>query len=74
MSMVAALYVEENGAYYGLENVDPWPESRDALLKWGVSKQKVDATDLITNELIGRINQSDAAKVASKAKAYRYAR
>jgi len=34
----------------------------------------VDAADLITNELIGQINQIDAAKVASEAKAYRYAR
>ena len=44
------------------------------LLKWGVIKQKVEAPDLITNELIGQINQIDAAKVASEAKAYRYAR
>lgn len=29
---IAALYVEEGGAYYGLDNVDPWPESRDARL------------------------------------------
>lgn len=28
--MVAALFVQENGAYYGLPDVDPWPESRDA--------------------------------------------
>lgn len=28
--MIAALYVEPGGAYYGLEGVDPWPESRDA--------------------------------------------
>lgn len=27
---VAALFVAEGGAYYGLEDVDPWPESRDA--------------------------------------------
>ncbi len=46
----------------------------DFLLKWGVIKQKVEAADLITNELIGAINQLDAAKVASEAKAYRYAR
>ena len=30
MRTVAALFVQENGAYYGLEGVDPWPESRDA--------------------------------------------
>jgi hypothetical protein len=41
----------------------------DFVFKWGVIKQKVDAADLITNELIGQINQLDAAKVASEAKA-----
>lgn len=44
------------------------------LLKWGVIKQKVDTPDLITNELIGEINQMDVAKVVAEAKAYRYAR
>jgi hypothetical protein len=28
--MIAALFVQEGGAYYGLEGVDPWPEPRDA--------------------------------------------
>jgi hypothetical protein len=32
---VAALYVEEGGAYYGLPDVDPWPEARDARLYAG---------------------------------------
>ncbi len=27
---IAALFVEEGGAYFGLPHVDPWPESRDA--------------------------------------------
>lgn len=35
MSTVAALFVQENGAYYGLPGVDPWPESRDARLYAG---------------------------------------
>ena len=30
--MIAALFVEEGGAYYGLEDVDPWDEERDARL------------------------------------------
>lgn len=30
MQTVAALYVETNGAYYGLHDVDPWDEARDA--------------------------------------------
>lgn len=28
--MIAALYVEKNGVYYGLDGVDPWDEERDA--------------------------------------------
>lgn len=28
--MLAALYVERNGAYYGIPGVDPWDEERDA--------------------------------------------
>lgn len=28
--MIAALFVEKDGCYYGLENVDPWDEDRDA--------------------------------------------
>ena len=27
---IAALYVEENGCYYGLDGVDPWGVTRDA--------------------------------------------
>jgi NitT/TauT family transport system substrate-binding protein len=46
----------------------------DFLLKWGVIKLHVEPADLITNELIGEINQMDAAKVAGEAKAYRYTR
>src|SRR4051812_14461556 len=28
--MIAALYVENGGCYYGLPDVDPWDEARDA--------------------------------------------
>lgn len=28
--MIAALYVEADGAYFGLEGIDPWDEARDA--------------------------------------------
>jgi hypothetical protein len=28
--MIAALFVQTNGAYYGLPDVDPWDEARDA--------------------------------------------
>ena len=30
--MIAALFVQKNGCYYGLPNVDPWDEERDARL------------------------------------------
>lgn len=33
--MIAALYVQKNGAYYGLPTVDPWDEERDARLYAG---------------------------------------
>jgi hypothetical protein len=46
----------------------------DFLLKWGVLKQKVETGDLITNDLIEVINRLDAAKIATEAKAYTYAR
>lgn len=30
MRMIAALYVQDGGCYFGLDGVDPWPEARDA--------------------------------------------
>jgi hypothetical protein len=30
--MIAALFVQTNGCYFGLDGVDPWDESRDARL------------------------------------------
>lgn len=35
LKQIAALYVQEGGCYYGLDGVDPWPESRDARLYAG---------------------------------------
>lgn len=32
MQAIAALYVETGGCYYGLPNVEPWDEARDARL------------------------------------------
>ncbi len=43
----------------------------DFLLKWGIIKEKVDAKDLITNELIDEINRFDASKIAAEAKGYK---
>ena len=33
--MIAALYVQTGGVYYGLDDVDPWDETRDARLYSG---------------------------------------
>lgn len=33
--MIAALYVQKGGAYFGLPDVDPWDEARDARLYAG---------------------------------------
>ena len=30
--MIAALYVQKDGCYFGLDGVDPWDETRDARL------------------------------------------
>src|SRR5438105_11435935 len=69
------------GPSIGLEagGVKRWGESsikdfdayEDFLLKWGVIKQKVPATDLVTNDLLDAINQFDADKIANEARAYR---
>ncbi len=60
--------------------VKKWGENSEAnygayaefMLKWGVTKQKVDGRDLISNELIGEINNFDPNKIAAEAKAYKY--
>jgi NitT/TauT family transport system substrate-binding protein len=60
--------------------VKKWGENSEAnygayaefMLKWGVIKQKVDARELISNELIGEINNFDPNKIAAEAKAYKY--
>jgi NitT/TauT family transport system substrate-binding protein len=41
------------------------------LLKWGITKEKVAVTDLVTNELIDDINKFDAARITAEAKAYK---
>ena len=32
VTMITALYVQKDGAYYGIDGVDPWDEERDARL------------------------------------------
>jgi NitT/TauT family transport system substrate-binding protein len=60
-------------------SVTKWGESSlanydayvDFLVKWGVAKQKVPATDLVTNDLIEDINKFDADAITTQAKAYK---
>ena len=57
-------------------NVKRWGESSlpnfdayaDFLVKWGVAKQKVPASDLVTNELIDDINKFDVSAIVAQAK------
>jgi NitT/TauT family transport system substrate-binding protein len=41
------------------------------LLKWGIIQQRVEAKDLVTNELIDEINTFDPQAVAAEAKSYK---
>ncbi len=41
----------------------------DFLVKWGVVKQKVPASELVTNDLIDDINRFDAAAIGAQARA-----
>ena len=36
--MISALFVETNGVYFGLDNIDPWDEIRDAMKYNGMNK------------------------------------
>ena len=55
---------------WGESSVVNYRDYIDFLVKWGVLKQKVETSDLITNDLIDEINRLDAKKVAADAKAY----
>jgi len=59
---------------WGENSEQHYAEYAEFMLKWGVIKQKVDAKDLITNDLIGEINSFDPKKVAAEAVAYKMAK
>ncbi len=56
---------------WGESSIKDFDAYEDFLLKWGVIQQKVPVTDLVTNDLIDAVNQFDAGKIASEARAYR---
>jgi NitT/TauT family transport system substrate-binding protein len=43
----------------------------DFLVKWGVVKRAIKAEEVVTNDLVGDIDNFDAAKIASEAKTYK---
>jgi NitT/TauT family transport system substrate-binding protein len=58
-------------ARWGENSVENYAAYAEFMLKWGVIKERVAATDLVTNDLIGDINAFDAAATAAEAKAYK---
>jgi NitT/TauT family transport system substrate-binding protein len=56
---------------WGENSVDNYGAYLDFLLRAGVVKQKLDARDFVTNDLIDEINRFDAAKIAAQAKAHK---
>ena len=56
---------------WGENSIENYNDYVDFLVKNGVLKQKIDANDLVTNELIDDINKFDAAEVTKMAKDYK---
>jgi NitT/TauT family transport system substrate-binding protein len=56
---------------WGESSVKDFDAYEDFLLKWKVIKEKVPATDLVTNDLIDEVNRFDAKRIADQAKAYK---
>ncbi len=56
---------------WGESSVKDFDAYEDFLLKWKVIKEKVPATDLVTNDLIDEVNRFDAKRIAADAKAYK---
>jgi len=59
------------GKKWGENSIANYNAYIDFLVKNGVLKEKIDAKELVTNDLIDEINQFDAADVIRQAKAYK---
>ena len=57
--------------HWGESPVEDYAAYDGFLLKNGVVKVEVPASELVTNDLIDEINGFDAAKIAAEAKAYK---
>ncbi|MGE5048953.1 MAG: ABC transporter substrate-binding protein [Deltaproteobacteria bacterium] len=56
---------------WGESSVKDFDAYQDFLLKWKVIKEKVPATDLVTNDMIDEVNRFDASRIAADARAYK---
>jgi NitT/TauT family transport system substrate-binding protein len=56
---------------WGESSLKDFDAYEDFLLKWKVTREKVPATDLVTNELIDDIDRFDPARIAAQARAYK---
>ena len=56
---------------WGESSMDNYQAYLDFLVKWGVVKQAIKAEEVVTNDLVADINNFDAAKIESQAKAYK---
>jgi NitT/TauT family transport system substrate-binding protein len=56
---------------WGESSVKEFDAYEDFLVRWSVLKEKVPATDLVTNALVDEVNQFDATQIAADARAYR---
>jgi NitT/TauT family transport system substrate-binding protein len=57
---------------WGENSIENYTKYVDFLVANGVLKQKIDAKELVTNELIEEINKFDAAAIEKEAKAYKH--
>jgi NitT/TauT family transport system substrate-binding protein len=69
----AANWPPESGGVkkWGENSIENYNKYVEFLVENGVLKQKIDARELVTNELIDDINKFDAAEIQKEAKAYK---
>ncbi|HZQ09301.1 MAG TPA: ABC transporter substrate-binding protein [Anaerolineae bacterium] len=58
------------GKGYGYSDVANWQSYLDRVFKLGQTKKQINASEAVTNELVGAANAFDHDKVAADAKAY----
>jgi NitT/TauT family transport system substrate-binding protein len=56
---------------WGESSIKDFDAYLDFLIKWNVIKDKVPATELVTNELVDDVNRFDAARIEAEAKSYK---